>query len=98
MKLRRLVSLMKHRGIVSLMLALPMLAAPLSRSTSYAAQTLQELLEQTRTIHPQEEQENTARQQRFEADRDHQAALFSQVQEETKTLENTSHQLSSEYD
>jgi biopolymer transport protein ExbB len=87
---------MNYRRIVSPAISLVMLLAALS--TAYAAQNLQELLEQTRTIHAQEEQENAERQHRFEADRDHQAALLSQAQEETKALEGASHQLSSEYD
>jgi biopolymer transport protein ExbB len=87
---------MNHRRIVSPAIALLMLLAAMS--SSYAAQNLQELLEQTRTIHAQEEQENAEREHRFEADRDHQAALLSQAQEETKALEGASHQLSSEYD
>src|ERR1700733_328074 len=64
----------------------------------HAAETLQELLEQTRTIHAKEEQEDADRERHFEADRDHQAALVSQAEQETKTLEATSHQLSAEYD
>ena len=87
---------MNDRRIVSLAISLMMLLAAMS--TASAAQNLQELLEQTRTIHSQEEQENAERQHRFEADRDHQAALLSQAQEETKALEGASHQLSSEYD
>src|ERR1700683_3874047 len=87
---------MNDRRIVSLAISLMMLLAAMS--TASAAQNLQELLEQTRTIHSQEEQENAGRQHRFEADPDHQAALLSQAQEETKALEGASHQLSSEYD
>jgi biopolymer transport protein ExbB len=87
---------MNYRRILSPAISLLMLLAAIS--TSYAVQNLQELLEQTRTIHAQEEQENTERQHRFEVDRDHQAALLSKAQEESKTLESASHQLSSEYD
>ena len=87
---------MKYRKVVALAIGL---ALPLTVGTrSYAVQSLQELLEQTRTIHAQEEQANAERVKRFEADRDHQAALLSQAEEQTRTLESASHQLSSEYD
>jgi biopolymer transport protein ExbB len=64
----------------------------------YAAQNLEQLLEQTRTIHAQEAQENAERERKFEADRDHQAGLLAQAEDETKKMEATSHQLSAEYD
>ncbi len=66
--------------------------------SGYAAQNLDELLEQTRTIHEREGQENAEREHRFEADRDQQASLLSQAEQETKTLDAVSHQLSAEYD
>jgi biopolymer transport protein ExbB len=66
--------------------------------SAYAAQNLQQLLEETRTIHEREGQENVEREHRFEADHDHQAALLSQAEEQTKALEATSHQLSAQYD
>jgi biopolymer transport protein ExbB len=65
---------------------------------AHAADNLAQLLEQTRTIHAQEAQENAEREKRFEANRDQQAALFAQAQEQTKALEAASHQLSAEYD
>ena len=66
--------------------------------SGYAAQNLDQLLEETRTIHQRESQENAERERRFEADRDKQAAMFSQAEAETKALETTSHQLSAQYD
>lgn len=87
---------MKYRRVIVPIISLSLLLAIVPRS--HAAQTLQELLEETRNLHSQEEQENAAREKRFEADRDHQATLLSQAQEQSKALEASGHQLSAEYD
>ena len=91
---------MKYRRmIIGAVLSLLLLSGLLlTGARSYAAQSLQELLEQTRNLHAQEEQQNAERERKFQADRDHQAGLLNQAQEEGKALENASHQLSSEYD
>jgi biopolymer transport protein ExbB len=85
---------MKCLRIVSLVV----LSALLACAHGYAAQSLDELLEQTRTIHEREAQENAAREHQFETNRDQQAALFNQAQQQTKAAEATSHQLSTQYD
>jgi biopolymer transport protein ExbB len=87
---------MKRQLIVGTIVWLSMILPAVPKGN--AAQTLQELLEETRTLHAQEEKENAERQRRFEADREHQASLLSQAEEQTKALEATSHQLSTEYD
>jgi biopolymer transport protein ExbB len=87
---------MNYRWIITA--SISFLAALALVQGVHAAETLQELLEQTRTIHAKEQQEDADRERHFEADRDHQAALVSQAEQETKTLEATSHQLSAEYD
>lgn len=84
------------RSLTGLAIAVLMLLALASHAR--AADNLGQLLEQTRTIHAQEAQENAEREKRFEANRDQQAALFQQAQEQTKALEAGSHQLSAEYD
>jgi len=86
---------MRCRRILGLSIALGLLAFIPS---GYAADNLEQLLEQTRTVHEREAQENAEREHRFEADRDQQAVLFSQAEEQTKALEAASHQLSAQYD
>jgi biopolymer transport protein ExbB len=87
---------MTYRRIVGIPISLLVLLA--FQPSGFAAQNLEQLLEQTRTVHAREEQENAEREHKFEADRDQQGALFSQAQEQTKALEATSHQLSAQYD
>jgi biopolymer transport protein ExbB len=63
-----------------------------------AAQTLQELLEQTRTARAQEAQQNAAREQQFLADRNKQAQLLAQARGERTAQENRSKALSAQWD
>ena len=66
--------------------------------TARAAQTLDELLEQTRTAHEQEKRANAAREQQFQQNRDQQAALLAQAEAQRKAAEAQSQQLSAQYD
>lgn len=63
-----------------------------------AAQTLQQLLEQTRNARQQESQANAQREQQFLADRNRQAALLAQARNERTVQENRSKQLSAQFD
>ncbi len=66
--------------------------------SGFAAQSLDELLEQTRTLHEKEKQENAERERRFQVSRDQQAALLGQAEAQRKAAEALSHQLSAQYD
>jgi len=63
-----------------------------------AAQTLQQLLEQTRNARAQEAQQNAAREQQFMADRNRQAALLAQAKSERTAQEERSKRLSAQFD
>ena len=63
-----------------------------------AAQTLQELLEQTRNARAQEAKENAAREQAFMADRNRQAGLLATARNERTAQENRSKALSAQFD
>jgi len=67
-------------------------------ASANAAKNLDELLEQTRTARQQESQENAERERVFQANRDQQAALLAQVEEQRKAAEAQSRQLSAQYD
>ena len=67
-------------------------------STANAAQTLQQLLEQTRNARALEAQQNAAREKQFLADRNRQAALLAQARNERNAQENRSKQLSAQFD
>jgi biopolymer transport protein ExbB len=68
------------------------------QSAAQAAQTLQQLLEQTRNARAQEQQQNAQREQQFLADRNKQAALLAQARNERTAQENRSKQLSAQFD
>lgn len=63
-----------------------------------AAQTLQQLLEQTRNARAQEQQQNAAREQAFLADRNKQAAMLATARNERTAQENRSKMLSAQFD
>lgn len=63
-----------------------------------AAQTLQQLLEQTRNARAQEAKENAAREQAFMADRNRQAGLLAQAKGERNAQEERSKRLSAQFD
>ena len=65
---------------------------------AHGAQTLDELLEQTRTAHDQERKANVERERQFQANRDQQAALLAQAEQARKAAEAQSQQLSAQYD
>lgn len=71
-------------------------AAPAAKPD--AAQTLQQLLEQTRNARAQEAQQNAAREAQFAADRSKQAALLSQAKGERAAQEARSKALSAQFD
>src|SRR6185436_1449242 len=62
-----------------------------------AAQTLQQLLEQTRNARALEQQQNAAREQQFAADRSKQAGLLSQARGEKAYQENRSKTLTAQF-
>lgn len=68
------------------------------QSPAQAAQTLQQLLEQTRTLRQQEAQQNAAREQQFMADRNRQAGLLAQAKGERNAQEARSKALSAQFD
>ena len=63
-----------------------------------AAQTLQELLEQTRNARQAEAQQNAAREQQFMADRNRQAQLLAQARAEHAAQENRSKVLGAQWE
>jgi biopolymer transport protein ExbB len=63
-----------------------------------AAQSLQELLDQTRNARAQEAQQNAAREQQFLADRNRQAGLLATAKNERAAQEARSKQLSAQFD
>jgi biopolymer transport protein ExbB len=63
-----------------------------------SAQTLEQLLEQTRAARAQEAQANAAREQRFLADRNQQAALLGQARAEKAAQEARSRMLTAAFD
>jgi biopolymer transport protein ExbB len=63
-----------------------------------AAQTLQQLLEQTRNARAQEAQQNAQREQAFMADRNRQAGLLAQAKNERTAQQNRSNALSAQFD
>jgi biopolymer transport protein ExbB len=67
-------------------------------SPAAAAQTLQQLLEQTRNVRAQEAQQNAAREQQFLADRNKQAGLLATARNERNFQENRSKQLGAQFD
>ena len=74
-----------------------LLTAHLALSASaFAAKSLDELLEQTRTAHEQEKRENADRERQFQANRDQQAALLAQAEAQRKAAEAHSQQLSAQ--
>ena len=68
--------------------------APMAR----AAQNLDELLEQTRNAHEKEKKESADRERVFQASRDQQAFLLNEAEQQRKTEDAYSHQLSAQYD
>lgn len=72
--------------------------APGTPTPQSAAQTLQQLLEQTRNARAQEAQQNAKREQEFMADRNRQAALLAQARNERTAQENRSKALSAQFD
>lgn len=79
---------------VSLFVA-PFLVTPRSAN---AAMSLDELLEQTKNARAKEAQVNAAREQEFKANRDQQARLLAQAQQERSAAEARSQQMSAKYD
>jgi biopolymer transport protein ExbB len=77
--------------LAALALAQPSFAAD-------AAQTLDELLEQTRTVRAQRAKENAAREQEFLANRDQQATLLEQAKAKRDAAEARSKALSAQFD
>jgi biopolymer transport protein ExbB len=65
---------------------------------AWAATTLDELLEQTKTARAREEQQNAVREQAFKASRDKQAELLARAQAERAAAEAESQRLSAQYD
>jgi biopolymer transport protein ExbB len=65
---------------------------------AYAAANLDELLEQTRTARERENKENAEREQRFRANRDQQASLLAQAEQQKKVAEALSQQLAAKFD
>ncbi len=63
-----------------------------------AAQSLQELLEQTRNARAAEAQQNAAREQQFMADRNKQASLLATARAERNAQENRSKMLSAQFE
>jgi biopolymer transport protein ExbB len=86
---------MNYRRIISVVVVLVIFAFALS---GYAAQNLDELLEQTRNIHEKEKQENAEREHRFQANQQQQAALLAQAEQQKNAAEAQSKQLSAQYD
>jgi biopolymer transport protein ExbB len=86
---------MNYRRIISLVVVLVTFAFGLR---GYAAQNLDELLEQTRNIHEKEKQENAERERRFQANQQQQAAMLAQAEQQKKAAEAQSQQLSAQYD
>ena len=66
--------------------------------SAYAANTLDELLEQTRTARQRESKENVEREKVFQASRDQQAALLAQAEGARRAAEAESQRLSAQYD
>ena len=66
--------------------------------SAHAAKNLDELLEQTRTARQHESQENAERERVFQANRDQQATLLAQAEQQRKSAEAQSQQLSAQYD
>jgi len=86
------VNRFRHVGVA-------LLTAHLALSASaFAAKSLDELLEQTRTAHEQEKRENADRERQFQANRDQQATLLAQAEAQRKAAEAHSQQLSAQYD
>jgi biopolymer transport protein ExbB len=71
---------------------------PAAKPPVNAAQSLQELLEQTRNARQQEAQQNAAREQQFLADRNKQAGLLATARSERAAQENRSKALSAQFD
>lgn len=72
--------------------------APAKEPAPNAAQTLQQLLEQTRQARTQESQQNAAREQEFLADRNRQAALLAQARGERAAQQARSNALGAQFD
>jgi biopolymer transport protein ExbB len=72
--------------------------APAASPPVNAAQSLQELLEQTRQARSAEAQQNAAREQQFMADRNRQSQLLGQARAERTAQENRSKALSAQFD
>src|SRR5271170_7526194 len=83
------------RRIISLFVLFALLAFIPS---AYAAQSLEELLEQTKTLDTGAAQQNAELERRFAADPEHQAAMLSQAEAQMKALSEASHQLTVQYD
>ncbi|HUR40729.1 MAG TPA: MotA/TolQ/ExbB proton channel family protein [Verrucomicrobiae bacterium] len=73
-------------------------AAPPAAPPVNAAQSLQQLLDQTRNARAQEAQQNAAREQQFAADRNRQAGMLAQARGERTAQQNRSNQLSAQFD
>jgi len=71
---------------------------PAQQPAANAAQTLQELLEQTRNARAQEARLNAQREAEFQADRNRQAALLAQARGERNAQEARSKALSAQFD
>lgn len=82
------------RRIVVAVLTTVMVTSAVAR----AADTLDQLLEQTRTLRTKEAQLNAEREREFRASRDKQAQLLAQAEQERKAAEARSQQLSAQYD
>jgi biopolymer transport protein ExbB len=71
---------------------------PATPPPANAAQTLQQLLEQTRNARAQEAKQNAAREQQFMADRNRQAGLLAQARGERNAQEERGKRLSAQFD
>jgi biopolymer transport protein ExbB len=80
--------------LASTSLAAALFLAPTVR----AAETLQELLEETRTARSREDETNAAREREFLASRDQQARLLAEAEQRRATAEARSQELSAQYD
>jgi biopolymer transport protein ExbB len=80
--------------LVAVSLAIGSASVPGAR----AAQTLQELLEQTRTAREREAESNAAREREFLANRDAQARLLAEAEQRRNAAEAKSQELSAAYD
>ncbi|MGQ0586294.1 MAG: MotA/TolQ/ExbB proton channel family protein [Gammaproteobacteria bacterium] len=73
-------------------------ATPPAKPVVNAAQSLQELLEQTRNARAQEAQQNAAREQQFLGDRNKQAGLLATARNERNAQESRSKALGAQFD